>query len=44
VLNPGDTIVMPEKLNQVGFIRNLKDYTQIFSQFALGAAAINVLR
>jgi polysaccharide biosynthesis/export protein len=43
-LNPGDTIVMPEKLNQVGFIRNLKDYTQIFTQFALGAAAINVLR
>lgn len=43
-LNPGDTIVMPEKLNQIGFIRNLKDYTQIFSQFALGAAAINVLR
>lgn len=43
-LNPGDTIVMPEKLNQIGFLRNLKDYTQIFSQFALGAAAINVLR
>lgn len=43
-LNPGDTIVMPEKLNQIGFIRNLKDYTQIFSQFALGAAAVNVLR
>jgi hypothetical protein len=43
-LNPGDTIVMPEKLNQIGFIRNLKDYTQIFTQFALGAAAINVLR
>jgi protein involved in polysaccharide export with SLBB domain len=43
-LNPGDTIVLPEKLNQIGFIRNLKDYTQIFSQFALGAAAVNVLR
>lgn len=43
-LNPGDTVVVPEKLNQIGFIRNLKDYTQIFSQFALGAAAINVLR
>ena len=43
-LNPGDTVVMPEKLNQIGFIRNLKDYTQIFTQFALGAAAINVLR
>jgi protein involved in polysaccharide export with SLBB domain len=43
-LNPGDTVVMPEKLNQVGFIRNLKDYTQIFTQFALGAAAINVLK
>jgi protein involved in polysaccharide export with SLBB domain len=43
-LNPGDTVVMPEKLNQIGFIRNLKDYTQIFTQFALGAAAINVLK
>ena len=33
-----------DPFNQIGFIRNLKDYTQIFSQFALGAAAINVLR
>jgi protein involved in polysaccharide export with SLBB domain len=41
---PGDTVVMPEKLNQVGFLRNLKDYTAIFYQFALGAAAINVLK
>jgi protein involved in polysaccharide export with SLBB domain len=43
-LFPGDTVVMPEKLNQVGFLRNLKDYTAIFYQFALGAAAINVLK
>jgi len=43
-LNRGDTVVVPEKLDRVGFIRNLKDYTQIFSQFALGAAAINVLK
>lgn len=43
-LNRGDTVVVPEKLDRIGFIRNLKDYTQIFSQFALGAAAINVLK
>jgi polysaccharide biosynthesis/export protein len=43
-LHPGDTIVVPEKLDRVSFMRNLRDYTQIFYQFALGAAAINVLK
>jgi protein involved in polysaccharide export with SLBB domain len=43
-LQPGDTIVVPENFNKTTLIRNLKDYAQILSQFALGAAAINVLR
>jgi polysaccharide biosynthesis/export protein len=43
-LHPGDTIVVPEKLDRIGFMRNLKDFTQIFYQFALGAAAIQVLK
>jgi polysaccharide export outer membrane protein len=42
-LMPGDTIVAPERLDKAGFTKNLKDYTQILSQFALTAAAIHVL-
>ncbi len=42
-LNPGDTIVVPEKTLRPNGLRNLIDWTQIFSQLALGAAAINVL-
>jgi polysaccharide biosynthesis/export protein len=43
-LNPGDSIVMPERIFKPGFLRGLRDWTQVFSQMALGAAAINVLR
>ncbi|HEX8985530.1 MAG TPA: hypothetical protein VF767_08865, partial [Bryobacteraceae bacterium] len=43
-LNPGDTIVVPEQLNKTTFLKELKDWSQIFAQFGLGAAAINVLR
>jgi protein involved in polysaccharide export with SLBB domain len=42
-LNPGDTIVVPEKTLRPNGLRGLIDWTQIFSQLALGAAAINVL-
>lgn len=42
-LMPGDSIVVPEHLNKVGVMKNLKDWTQIISQFGLGAAAIRVL-
>lgn len=48
VLMPGDTLVVPEKLDREttrNFIaRQLKDYTQILSQFGLGVAAIKVIR
>jgi protein involved in polysaccharide export with SLBB domain len=42
-LNPGDTIVVPEKTLRPTALRQFMDWSQIFSQLALGAAAINVL-
>jgi hypothetical protein len=45
---PGDTIVVPERLNKEtpykAFTNGLKDWAQIFSGFGLGAAAIRTLR
>jgi hypothetical protein len=43
-LNPGDTIVMPENLDRFRFTRELKDWSQIFYQFALGVAGLKVLK
>ena len=43
-LNPGDSVVVPEELFKTTFLRGLRDWTQVLTQFALGAAAINVLR
>jgi protein involved in polysaccharide export with SLBB domain len=43
-LNPGDSIVVPEQLNRTSLLKGLKDWSQVFAQFALGAAAINVLQ
>jgi len=40
---PGDAIVVPEEFDRTTFTKNLKDWTQIFYQFGLGAAAIRVL-
>jgi protein involved in polysaccharide export with SLBB domain len=42
-LNPGDTIVVPDKTIRPTALRGLLDWSQLFSQLALGAAAINVL-
>ena len=44
VIYPGDTIVVPEQLNKTTFLRGLTDWSAVFSQFALGAAAVNVIR
>ena len=45
---PGDTIVMPEKLDRESAwshaVRNAKDFTQVLYQLGLGAAAIKTLR
>jgi polysaccharide export outer membrane protein len=43
-LMPGDAIVVPERFKTTTFMRELKDWSQVFAQFALGAAAIKVLR
>jgi protein involved in polysaccharide export with SLBB domain len=41
---PGDTIVVPEKTFKAGALRGLLDWSQVVSQFGLGAAAITVLK
>jgi len=41
---PGDAIVVPEELDRTPFSKHLKDWTQIFYQFGLGAAALKVIR
>ncbi len=43
-LMPGDTIVVPEDFDRTTWMKDLKDWTQIFYQFGLGAAAIKVLK
>ena len=43
-LMPGDAIVIPERLSHGSFIRGLRDWSQVFSQFALGAAAVRVIQ
>lgn len=40
-LNPGDTIIMPDKTLRPTALRGIMDWTQAFSQMALGAAAIH---
>lgn len=42
-VNPGDTIVIPEKTFKPSLLKGVLDWSQIFSQLALGSAAINVL-
>jgi protein involved in polysaccharide export with SLBB domain len=48
VVMPGDTIVVPEKVNKEStwntIVRNAKDYTQVLYQLGLGAAAFKSLR
>jgi polysaccharide biosynthesis/export protein len=41
---PGDTVVVPEDFERQTLTRTLKDWSQIFFNFGLGAAAIKVLR
>jgi polysaccharide export outer membrane protein len=41
---PGDTLVVPTHVNRTTFLRGLLDWSQVLSNFGLGAAAINVLR
>jgi polysaccharide biosynthesis/export protein len=43
-LNPGDSIIVPEQIFKTSFMVGLRNWSQVISQFGLGAAAINVLR
>lgn len=40
---PGDTLFVPEELDQTTFIQSVKDWTQILYQFGLGVAAFKTL-
>jgi protein involved in polysaccharide export with SLBB domain len=42
-LSPGDTIVMPERIRGGSLLRGIRDWSQVFAQFALGAAALRVI-
>jgi len=41
---PGDTIVVPDKTFKPSLMRGFLDWSQAFSQLALGAAAVNVIK
>ncbi len=43
-LMPGDAIVVPERLSHGSLLKGLKDWSQVFSQFALGVAAVRVIQ
>lgn len=42
-LYAGDSLVMPEKPKSTSVLMGLRDWSQVFAQFALGAAAIKVI-
>ena len=41
---PGDTLVVPETLDRYRWTRDLRDWSQILYQFALGVAGLKVLK
>jgi protein involved in polysaccharide export with SLBB domain len=43
-VNPGDTILIPEKTFKPSALRGVIDWSQMFSQFALGAASLTVIK
>ncbi|MEM7081902.1 MAG: SLBB domain-containing protein [Pseudomonadota bacterium] len=42
-IKPGDTIIVPEKVDRQRMVRRVKDWTQVLYQFGLGAAGLNLL-
>jgi protein involved in polysaccharide export with SLBB domain len=42
-INPGDSIVVPEKILKPSALYGLMNWSQMFSQLALGAAALDVI-
>jgi protein involved in polysaccharide export with SLBB domain len=43
VVQPGDTIFVPEQVSKATFVQDAKDWTQILYQFGLGLAGIKTL-
>jgi len=43
-MKPGDSIIVPEQLKRFSLNKALQEWAQIFYQFALGVAAIGVLK
>jgi protein involved in polysaccharide export with SLBB domain len=43
IAQPGDTVFIPEEIGRTTLVQNLKDWTQILSQFGLGVAAVKIL-
>jgi protein involved in polysaccharide export with SLBB domain len=41
---PGDTVVVPEKLEKYSLTKEFKDWTQIFYQFAVGVASLKAIQ
>lgn len=44
IVNPGDTIVVPDAIERGSWRQSLKEWTAIFYQFGLGAAGLKVLK
>ena len=42
-LNSGDTVVVPEKIERVAWMRNIKDITQVLYQIAVTAGVLIVI-
>ncbi len=42
-LDPGDTIIVPEKLERFAWVRELKDWTQILMQMSVIGATVNYM-
>ena len=43
LLEPGDSIVVPEKLDRIAWLREIKDITQILFQVAVSAGVVVAL-
>ncbi len=43
-LHPSDAVVVPEEYQPTSWVKELKDWSQIFYQFGLGVAAVRLLR
>jgi protein involved in polysaccharide export with SLBB domain len=41
---PGDTLIVPERLDRVSFVEGAKDWTQIFYQLGLGLLGLKAVR